>query len=76
MENPPLCQVNLYALKGWVCGIYVGYCLALSQREWYFLSKALFRRKTVDLLKIFGGIILGGAVGLGLSYLTRGIGSA
>jgi hypothetical protein len=30
----------------------------------------------MDLLKIFAGIILGGAIGLGLSYLTRGIGSA
>ncbi len=30
----------------------------------------------MDLLKIFGGIILGGGIGLGLSYLTRGIGSA
>jgi hypothetical protein len=29
----------------------------------------------MDLLKIFGGIILGGGIGLGLSYLTRGIGS-
>jgi hypothetical protein len=30
----------------------------------------------MDLLKIFGGIILGGGIGLGVSYLTRGVGSA
>jgi len=30
----------------------------------------------VILLKILVGVILGGAIGLGLSYLTRGVGSA
>jgi hypothetical protein len=76
MEKAPSVSSETLRPEELSLGIYVGYCLALSQRGWYFLSKAFLWRKAVDLLKILAGIILGGGIGLGLSYLTRGIGSA
>ena len=34
------------------------------------------RRTCMDILKIALGLVIGGVVGFGLSYLSRGIGSA
>jgi len=43
----------------------------LDSMEWYFCNQEVGM-----VLKIFIGVLLGGAAGFGLSYLTRGIGSS
>ena len=43
----------------------------LSSMEWYFCNQEVGM-----IPRILIGVLLGGAVGFGLSYLTRGIGSS
>ncbi len=43
----------------------------LDPAEWYF-----YKQEEAMIPKIFIGVLLGGAAGFGLSYLTRGIGSS